>query len=581
MAHAEPAVRGGAARTLGDINSKQSEPAIAALLKDVDEGVRIAALEALRSLDARGSIPAILPLLDSPKLSRRAAWVLASLGAKESIPSLLKMLDGDDTSDHAYALQALFDSRLDEARTALAAALPKYGDRRREQIARTLLKMGATDQIPRLLEDKDAGVRAVVAHWLGARGQKAAIPELRKIAGGEEGLEAAKQLYRMGDKSALPAIQRRLHHASPLTRHQAIQALQDLEAKEAVPDFVASLKDEGFWVRYSAVSALAALGAKEAVPEIRKLLVDSAVEIRSEALDALAELGDKEVIPRALDLLRAGGRPAGTAAEALAKLRADEALAVIAKLLASEDPILRGQACRALGELRAGECAVELVDRLKDAEGWVARCAVAALEKIGPKDSLSPLLALLEKGSATERKIAIEALARAGGREAVGPLIRSLEDSATTVRITAAMALCSLGVRDGIPLLLEERSNLTYLNMLRNPAAWEKIRRARENRSRYLASPGEVKDDVTTWAGDHGLALRWEPGSRGDLSLWKVALALSPAPRLQSDDGPTAGLASYMGDGRYAAIVEDDVIRVVPYDEAWAFWKKWIDEQPK
>lgn len=582
LSGAEPGLRASVALTLGDMNAKEAMPAIVALLKDEAPQVRGAAAAALQALGARDAAGSILPLLQDPSedVRRSAAWALASLGAKEAVPALLQILDGDSEQDQEFALSALSTSNLRERRDALVAALAKHTDGRRERIAWALVRTKETEDLIRLLEDRDPAVRQAAALGLGSQGRKESISELRKLLGTETGGQAARHLYRMGDKGAVSTITRRLALEDADDRRSALQDLWDLLPREAIPGVIPLLRNEDPNIRQQAAGLLASLKATEALVPLRTLLDDADPDVRGSALEALAGLEDRDIVPRALKLLRAGGKEAKAAARAVGSLGVREAIPQLAILLGSEHPSVRESACKALGELRASGQIGDLVERFKDKDDDVMWSAIGALEHMGPQECLLPMLSLLEKGDARGRRIAVEILAEIGSRDTVPALVQRLRDPSMPVRLEAAMALCCLGSREGVPLLLEERANLIYLNALRDASSWKRVRAARSTVGRGRTSPGDLKDDVTRWASDRGLALRWESGSEGDLYLWKFTYGLGSTSWLHSPDS-SGPLSYWMGDGRFAAIVEPDVIRVVPYDEAWIFWKNWAAQLPE
>jgi hypothetical protein len=216
-----------------------------------------------------------------------------------------------------------------------------------------------------------------------------------------------------------------------------------------------------------------------------------------------------------------------------------------------------------------------------------ARRAVDALAPPAPVPTPPPtaeataaLRAQLAAEDPSTRRAAMEALGWHGDRESIPGIARHLKDPNRDVRRSAAMALCLLGSKEGVATLLEERANLTLVSALRRPEAWARLSGLSAKRGGPLTSPGALKDDVKTWADHCGLRVRWAAGSRGQLLLWRVDWELPSTGLYRPGPGAAGGLAAFMNDGRFGAIVEDAEIRIVPYDVAWTFWRDWLRANP-
>ena len=83
------------------------------------------------------------------------------------------------------------------------------------------------------------------------------------------------------------------------------------EAKDAIPHFVALLKDPDKHVRWAAAGALGEIGsaAKDAVPHLIELLKDLGEDVRWAAARALGEIGSaaKDAVPHLIELLKDPG----------------------------------------------------------------------------------------------------------------------------------------------------------------------------------------------------------------------------------------------------------------------------------
>ena len=410
-------------------------------------------------------------------------------------------------------------------------------------------------------------------------GVKEALPALLKLAAGEDfrNIFAVDVLVESDLEGTRPALLRLLRDPDVgVGRERLVGALAQLGARE---ELAGLLSDRDGPLRRLAAFRLGGMGAKESIPELRRIGGRDAAIL-------LYRMGEKDLLPLLI-------KPLGEQAPELrigalrdvAELGAKEALPEIRPLLGDPEP----EVARLEGKPRAPgpvappkvERMADLLVRLRSPDRSVRDPAVEAMGRQGGEEVSGALLELLERETPEERQTAIEAMERLGLREAIPAIAGRLKDAVTRVRLTAAASLCRLGVGDGVPLLLEERANLTALNALRERAEWGRIRAAGLRRPLLVTSPTAVKDDVLRWADSRGFKARWEAGSRGDFALWSDLLGLPWGDRRLSSPDPAGDLESFMDDGRYGAIVDVGVIRIVPYDEAWDFWRKWWDGQPR
>jgi HEAT repeat protein len=89
-------LRARAVSLLGEVG-KKAVPSLVKVLRDRDEAVKVAALQALRAskAEAREAIPELMLLLGDPRVRSQASLTLGSIG-KEAMPALLKALDNED-----------------------------------------------------------------------------------------------------------------------------------------------------------------------------------------------------------------------------------------------------------------------------------------------------------------------------------------------------------------------------------------------------------------------------------------------------------------------------------------------------
>jgi HEAT repeat protein len=105
------------------------------LLKDPDNRCRLAALNALKLMESRGSVPKILEMLEDRDwdIRRWAAKALGKLGGEEVLPALLKQVKGDP---HIFAAGAAAEAMGDMATPKAAPFLKEALESRRADARR-------------------------------------------------------------------------------------------------------------------------------------------------------------------------------------------------------------------------------------------------------------------------------------------------------------------------------------------------------------------------------------------------------------------------------------------------------------
>jgi HEAT repeat protein len=133
-------LRAKAVRLLGEVG-KKAVPALVKALRDRDEAVKVAALQALRASkgEAREAIPELILLLGDPRVRSQASLTLGSIG-KEALPALLKALDNED-DDYTRVGAAMTLGHLGED---AEAAVPRLEILARKDPSRKVRETAAT-----------------------------------------------------------------------------------------------------------------------------------------------------------------------------------------------------------------------------------------------------------------------------------------------------------------------------------------------------------------------------------------------------------------------------------------------------
>ena len=225
------------------------------------------------------------------------------------------------------------------------------------QVRNVLQRSGLLDQEVARLRHRDWGQRADACHVLG----------------------------RLGHASAIPALVARLHDSNATVRQQAVGALGDLRAVEALDAMVDALDRFQGWGNLLAIMALSRMGPA-AAPRLGALLGASNSPARTKALlQVTAQLG----IAADPGLIRALARhpEAEVRIEAVRTLGhiAPEPESIAICLDAMEDPEwpTRALAARSLGRLGGHQAVVRLEQAMGDSSYWVRHHSGEALTKLG------------------------------------------------------------------------------------------------------------------------------------------------------------------------------------------------------
>jgi HEAT repeat protein len=459
------------------------------LLQDSDPRVRVKAVQELRKLKARQAGREIARLLKDPMVKEEAALALQDLGGPGEVQPLLDAIDttvgaGSDTAARvtnrtnakiAEALGDIGDARAAPTLLRLARANDDYV---RLAAVEALGKIHDKDAVPELSHIVDDAAappllikKAIVS--LGLIGDPAAIPSL------EHGLVLERQgvsflpessfaLFLIGPPAVEPLLKmaqdqdpaylawaKENNRAPAGTYAKAALVLGDLEDPRAVPVLLAKLKYVdpdpvpgtsrllSNLVRQFAANALGRLRAQEAAAPILSLVSTKDAQdedLTSFASEALVAIGDRA---QAKDLLK-------KAQSGVLRLRllAAQAAALLGDPALSKD-LLAIAAREAKGS--AQSCARQLADLSLPAFDPKTACEVLAAQfselaapleaaRVCAADATCWLSKLSDQDPGVRARAAYE-LGRLGAPEAVPALTKACGDEQLPVREAAVRAL--------------------------------------------------------------------------------------------------------------------------------------------
>jgi HEAT repeat protein/cyclophilin family peptidyl-prolyl cis-trans isomerase len=413
LADGEAEVRQMAAFALGLIGDRSARDPLMSALTDRSPLVQGSAAEALGLLGDAGAADA---------LSALAYQVLQS-GALAQPPT-----DEDDlkrdTPAAAFRLAIYALVRLKANGQLIAAVLDSAGQPRVRwwPVAYALQRIEDKRTLPALLtlaKEAHPHTRAFAVKGLGGLKDRQALPVLMPLlSSGTRAvlIEAVRALGRIGDPSSIDPLLKIVNDASadPLARLEAVTALGGIRAP-ATPAVVDRLldmmTDSSPSMRAAALKSMAAWDREQFVAVLSGLDPDPQWSVRAQLASVFADLGADVGATRLLAMLAdSDQRVIPSVLDALVKVKAPTAGAVLLDRLKADDPAVRSAAARGVGELKPADGAAALAEAFR----------------FGQRDS-----------TYSARTSALEALAKYGAESL--PTIRSaFADKDWAVRVRAA-----------------------------------------------------------------------------------------------------------------------------------------------
>lgn len=500
-----------AALALGELHAPEAATALVGALEDPDENVRFHAIEALGRLGAAEAIealariaasdnfflafaaidalsktddarvaPLMVQLLDQELLRPAAIETLAAIGDEDCVPALARALNIPE-ADVGVIASALVrvHSRYDDGlgagdfivetaaraidargRAALAGASALNGPHRPAVVA-VLGWLGADALEPLLALVGEPSLHHAIADSLVAIGADAVAPLVERLDADTPGARsaAADLLARLGDRRAVPALQRTLDDADADVVAAAAAALGTLGAAAAVDSLFALFGHPHAAVRRAAIAAVNSIGAAGTSARAKAAIADPNPQTRECAVRVAGYFGFSECVPAIVHALHDPREEVRRAAiEQLPVLDDVDAVAALDHALNNETPRNRAAAAHALRLLDDSRAGASLQAALQDSDPWVRYYAATSLGE-----------------------------ARFGSAAADDLAMLARRDPATHVRIAAITALGAmhgvLGAKVAAELMDDDQDDLAIaavdvLGSVRRPDAHEWLTRA-------------------------------------------------------------------------------------------------------
>jgi HEAT repeat protein len=303
-------------------------------LRTADVRTIVHALQGLDSAGAQQHSALVLPLLRRPETVVQEAAARAVQRGKltTAIPELLVQMDDPDEGLRlaaCEALAAMFDTA---PRPALITAMVRrlevdLSSQVRHAAGLLLVALHdppARDALLGLLQHSRGMTRASASVALGVWGDSALATALHPLLNDREDLvtrAAASALGKLRHPSSKPPLLAAFLVRSPAVQERVAWALGELKSTEAVPALSEKLTTKDEDLKTSLALALGKIADKRGLSPLRRILQDIPAtnhlpRAREAALLSLTVLGDKPSIPRALQIVAttvippvAGGGP--------------------------------------------------------------------------------------------------------------------------------------------------------------------------------------------------------------------------------------------------------------------------------
>ncbi len=406
---------------------------IAALLKDDDPRVKLAAANALGDLGDKAAVPALVDAIDFSvgggtdretrtinEANRAIAQALGMLGDKKAVTPLLKLLR---SRDHYVELAAV-------------ESLGKLGD---PSAVEPLMSIATDDNVEPFIAKK-----AIMA--LGRIGDARAVPAIEKMLFRErQGVsfypESSFAVFEIGEPAATPLIELLSGKDKPFEKWaedanilpealfaKTAQVLGDVGDPRAEPALVGKLRYESpsdykLLVRANAAESLGLLRDKAAAKAVAAMLGEGEANIRDSYGRALVLIGSREVIPELEKACVTGSWDAREGSiHALSNLGTAKELPFLEKL-AKEEPARWNKECADAGNEPA-DCKTALDKHMKTLQGHIAR--LEAVKACGENEDC--WIGKLKDPAGPVRERAAYELGRIGDAKAIPPLLAALKD---------------------------------------------------------------------------------------------------------------------------------------------------------
>jgi HEAT repeat protein len=396
-----------------------------AKLKDDNWEIRKRALTRLIKSDDKKAKEGLLQLLrsDDKDLVEMGVDAAGRMKNREAVPELLRILEDPDLSVIDYKVSCVLVS-IPDVRAVPALIRQLKGHYRKDYVIEALGKIGVDDSQRMQIEDM-----------------------MLNGSTKDEKRNAAEALAEIAKRKSVPAFIRALD--DPDTRSAAIDALGEMEVKEARPALEKLMEPDDGWIARKSAIAVAKIGMDAADFEKLADLVRAGNVKGTDALSQIKTERSARVLVEAFTDKRINTK-AMRAAKNIGKV----AVPVLIEALKNKDYRVRHRAAEALGLIRDKRATRPLIQEMKKGTIVTKRKSIVALGRIKDPTAVPALVSMLKSGNGEQRALAAQALGRIKSTKAVRQLIKALDDADSDVVRMALFALGQIRDKRAIPTLL-------------------------------------------------------------------------------------------------------------------------------
>jgi HEAT repeat protein len=229
----------------------QDAPLLTPALKDADARVRGNAIVALWEIDPDACRKPFFDMMKSPKTEHRAtaAWVLKKVQVAELLQAFLPLVNTEaDPGVLRLAIEAI--EGIDTPRLAplLGRLLTHPNKAVRAAATTSFARVGRRSERPLLTKalnkERDPETRAGMVRALGHLSDSSDLPDLIPFLDDPEGVvvsQALEALSEVGDLAAVPILEERANHGSPLVQAHARAGLVGMGRLEVITDITKAI----------------------------------------------------------------------------------------------------------------------------------------------------------------------------------------------------------------------------------------------------------------------------------------------------------------------------------------------------
>ncbi len=294
VSDAEPAVRGAAARALGqtEVESKPAIRALALLLHD-DAKYRP---ETEYQNPRWSTIPvgsAIIPGFDrkTVRVCDSVAEVLAQIGPETTLPALKELLDDEDAQARRGAAKGLGLLGI-KAQTAVPDLIAVLQDKSWQ------VRLSATEALGSIGPEAKAAVPDIVGLLLEEDQEDGRAAPVERMQRALDLRRAVAEALRKMLPDAIASLTEMLQDEDNRVRSTTAYVVGEIgpRAKAIIPDLTVLLEDNDDQVRIASIWALGKMeaDAKDTISDMKSLLEDENEQVRQAAAEALKAIGQLE-----------------------------------------------------------------------------------------------------------------------------------------------------------------------------------------------------------------------------------------------------------------------------------------------